>query len=468
MHLRQFVGCAALFALGQGTTAANLNETVSPATDREAMAVTVYQDEIALVKERRQVRLPAGRTWLSLVEVASHILPETAILRVLQGSPIDVLEQSFNFDPLTPATLLAKNVGREVTVVRSHPATGEERCEKAILLAADRGPVLRFPDRIEIDAPGRIVFDHLPAELHERPTLSALLEGAAGIRMLELSYLASGLSWQADYVAMLTADRMDLSGWMTLTNDSTTAYEQVTLQLVAGKINRIQPQRPAAAALPPQAASRARVASTSEALLDYHLYGFERPISLSANQTKQLALLSANAVPVRRQYLLAGSDRYYRERLGETGQKLRPAVFVEFTNTGGQLGKPMPSGIVRFYARDSKGNTQFVGEDRIDHTAKDAAVKLKLGEAFDITATRIQTAYKRLSDNSTETSYRIELHNAKDGGVTVRVQEPLPGDWEIVQETHRHSQDSAHFAVWNIDVPAGGATILEYTARVRW
>ncbi len=202
--------------------------------------------------------------------------------------------------------------------------------------------------------------------------------------------------------------------------------------------------------------------------MDYHLYSFEQATSIADNQTKQLALLSASAVPVRREYLLAGNDWYYRERYAQSGQKLKPVVFLEFDNKGGQLGKPLPAGIVRVYARDSKGAAQFVGEDRIAHTAKNEKLKLRLGEAFDITAERRQTGYRKIADNVSESSWRIDLRNAKDEAVSVKIQEPLPGEWEIVQESQKHDKDSARSASWDVAVPQGGAAILEYTVRVRW
>ena len=462
--------CGLVVASG-AAAAEGAREVVSGAAEREATAITVYNDNLALVKERRKLNLPAGLVRLSLREVSGQLRPETALLRAVSGSPIALVEQNFDFDLLTPAKLLEKYVGHEVTVLSPHPTTGEERREKATVLAANSGTVLRFADRIETGVPGRIVFDGVPANLRDRPTLSVLLEGAGGSQSLELSYLTGGISWKADYVANLYADggRMDLSGWVTLTNRSGAAYSDATLQLVAGTVNRVRPQpqyggyaRPAAAPM----AKRAEVAQ--EALMDYHLYSFERPTSIADNQTKQLALLSAGAIPVRREYLLAGNEFYYRERYGQIGQKLKPAVFVEFDNKGGQLGKPLPAGVVRVYARDSKGAAQFVGEDRIEHTAKNEKLRLKLGEAFDITADRKQTSYKKLGDTTAETSYRIELRNAKDEAVTVRVQEPLPGDWEMVQETQKSTKESARLASWNVEVPAGGAATLEYTVRVRW
>ncbi len=443
----------------------------SAATDREAVAITVYNDDLALVKERRRVEMPSGLTRLSLRDVAARMRPETALLRAVSGPPLALVEQNFDFDLLTPQKLLEKYIGRDVTVIRSHPTTGEERREHATVLAAGNGTVLRFADRIETGVPGRLAFDSVPSNLRDRPTLSVLLEAAGGKQTVELSYLTSGLSWQADYVANLAADgkSLDLNAWVTLTNRSGAGFDNSTLQLVAGTVNRVRApdalRRYAMAAAAPRAKA---MEATQEALMDYHLYSFGRATSIADNQTKQLALLSASAVPVRREYLLAGSDWYYQNRHGLIGQKLKPAVFLEFENRGGQLGKPLPAGIVRVYARDSKGAAQFVGEDRIEHTAKNEKLKLRLGEAFDITADRKQTSYRKIADKVVETSYRIDLRNAKDEAVTVRIQEPLPGDWEVLRESQKHTKESSRIASWNVTVPAGGNAALEYSVRVTW
>jgi hypothetical protein len=448
-----------------------VRDVASSASDREAVAVTVYNDDLALVKERRKVDLPKGLARLSLREVAAQMRPETALLRAVSGQPLGLIEQNFDFDLLTPQKLLEKYVGREVTVIRPHPTTDGERREKATVLAAGQGTVLRFADRIETGVPGRLAFDSVPPNLRDRPTLSVLLDAAGGKQAVELSYLTGGLSWKADYVANLSADgkQLDLNGWVTLTNRSGAGFDNATLQLVAGTVNRVRPPAPQMAYAMPASAPRAKsMEATQEALMDYHLYSFERPTSIADNQTKQLALLSASAVPVGREYLLAGNDWYYRDRYNQIGQKLKPAVFLEFENKGGQLGKPLPAGIVRVYARDSKGAAQFVGEDRIAHTAKNEKLKLRLGEAFDITAERKQTHYRKIADNVSESSWRIELRNAKDEAVTVKVQEPMPGDWEMVQESQKHTKESARVASWNVAIPTGGTTVLEYAVRVKW
>lgn len=417
---RSVLGVGVLLVAGMAQAAEPARDVTSTAAEREAVAVTVYNDDLALVKERRRVDLAAGLTRLSLREVAAQMRPETALLRAVSGQPLSLVEQNFDFDLLTPQKLLEKYVGREVTVIRPHPTNDSERRERATVLAAGQGTVLRFADRIETGVPGRLAFDSVPPNLRDRPTLSILLEAAGGKQAVELSYLTGGLSWKADYVANLSTDgkSLDLNGWVTLTNRSGAGFENATLQLVAGTVNRVRPPAPQLAYAMQAAAPRAKgMEATQEALMDYHLYSFERPTGIADNQTKQLALLSAAAVPVRREYLLAGNEGYYRDRqaqqFGQIGQKLKPAVFLEFENKGGQLGKPLPAGIVRVYARDSKGAAQFVGEDRIAHTAKNEKLKLRLGEAFDITAERKQTNYRKIADNVSESSWRIELRKPR-------------------------------------------------------
>ena len=474
MKTRHMIPLAIFVGMGLPAAAQSpLREMTSLATDREGVAITVYNDDLALVKERRRVEFVAGTNRLALRDVAAQMRPETALLRASSGAPLQLIEQNFDFDLLTPQKLLEKYVGNEVTVIRVHPTTGEERREAATVLAAAQGTVLRFADRIETGVPGRLAFASVPATLRDRPTLSVLLDAAGGKQTVELSYLTGGVSWKADYVANLSTDgkSLDLNGWVTLTNRSGAAFDNATLQLVAGTVNRVRSPQPQMAYAMAAPASRSKAAeAVQEALMDFHLYSFERPTSIADNQTKQLALLSAAAVPVRREYLLAGNDWMYRERQaqsGQIGQKLKPAVFIEFDNKG-QLGKPLPAGVIRVYARDSKGAAQFVGEDRIEHTAKNEKLKLRLGEAFDITAERKQTSYKRIADNVSESAWRIEVRNAKDEAVTVRVQEPLPGDWEMLQESQQHVKESARIAAWNVVVPAGGSKILDYTVRVRW
>ncbi len=449
-------------------------EKVSRADDREEVAVTIYNDSLALIKEVRRITFDRGANSIALRDVSAKMRPETASLRALSGGGLRLIEQNFDFDLLTPQKLLEKYVGRSVTVIRTNPATGAETREQAEVLATNGGVVLKYADRIESGVPGRIAYGAIPPNLRERPTLVVQLESAvAGRQAAELSYLSGGLSWRADYVAELSGDesKLDLAGWVTLTNQSGSSYENARLQLVAGDVNRVREEmRPQAFAAKGMAAPPA-TDMAREQLFEYHLYSLNRPTTLQDNQTKQVALLSAASVPVRKEYRLAGQDWYYRGAYPDLGRKHKVAVFVEFDNKGGDLGQPLPKGIVRVYKKDSHGNALFIGEDGIDHTTKHEVVRLKLGDAFDVKAARKQTSFRKIAGSPNavyESAYSIELANAKDVAVTVKVVEPVPGDWEMISESQKHAKGDAHSAVWRVTVPAEGKATLDYSVRMRW
>jgi hypothetical protein len=455
-------------------------EIVSTLADQEEVAVTIYNDDLALVRDRRQVTLPKGPAALALREVSAQIRPETAQLRSLSHPRgFVVFEQNFDFDLLTPGKLLEKYVGGTVQVVRSHPQTGADQAETATVLAAGDGVVLKVGERIETGLPGRLVFPTVPPNLRERPTLVVELEsGVAARQQLELSYLSSGLGWQADYVAGLSADEqtLDLSGWVTLTNRSGAAYRNARLQLVAGDVNRVRDELRLQRGMVMEDAlmKAAAPAMAAESLFEYHLYTLPRPTTLKENQTKQVALLAAGGVPLRKEYRLAGGSHYYQGRYGDLGEKLKVAVFVEFDNKkSAQLGLPLPKGVVRVYKQDRSGQPQFIGEDRIDHTPENETVRLKLGDAFDVTASRKQTDFRKLGGDSRynyrfESAFEVVLKNAKEEAVTVTLVEPVPGDWKVLSENHKHKKGSANAAVWQVPVPAKGEATLSYRVEVSY
>ena len=464
---------AAFFAF---SAQAAVPERPSTLADQQSVAVTIYNENLALVKDVRQVALERGVNRLALREVSAQMRPETALLRSLSHArALSLLEQNFDFDLLTPAKLLEKYVGRDVRIVRTHPTTGTETVEAATVLAANSGVVLRIGDRIETGLPGRIVFDGVPANLRDRPTLVSELDAArGGSQTIELSYLTGGLSWKADYVAELngTDAALDLNGWVTLTNQSGTAYQNAKLQLVAGDVNRVRDEMVLAAK-----ASRMRVAEAAaprqdmaqESLFEYHLYTLQRPTTIADKQIKQVSLLSAQGVPVKKELLLQGSEYYYRSSVGGIGQKIKIGVYVQFENReAARLGVPMPKGVVRVYKKDSAGNAQFVGEDRIDHTPKNEKVRLKLGDAFDVTADKKQTDFRARGSHMYESAYEIVLRNAKKEAVTVVVREPVPADWTMLEETQKHAKVASGTAEWQVKVPAEGKTTLRYRVLVRY
>lgn len=455
-----------------------LDELRSTLDDQQGVAVTIYNANLALVKDHRAVTLPAGGVDLAFRDVSAKIRPETALLRSLSdGAGPVVLEQNFDFDLLTPDTLLKKYVGKTVGVIKTHPTTGEETEEKATVLSAANGTVLRIGDRIETGTPGRLVFHEVPPNLRDRPTLVMQLDSpSAGDLDLELTYLTGGLSWQADYVGELSPaeDRMDLTGWVTLENTSGTAYRNAKLQLVAGDVNMVPED-----AMPEMMMTRAMVADAAppmeeEALFEYHLYTLPRATTIADKQTKQVALLRAADVPVTKELVFQGNPHVYRGGKGQTGERLKAGVFVEIDNREeSNLGIPLPKGTVRIYKDDSAGNAQFVGEDAIDHTAKNDTVRLKLGEAFDVTAEKVQTEFKKLAGSGPwnyryESAYKIAINNGKPESVTVKVQEPIPGDWQVLEESQPHEKISADTAVWTLEVPAEDKTTLTYRVRVRF
>lgn len=471
-----FVTLAALSLSVHATS--GQDEVRSTINEQQSVAVTIYNNNLALIKDQRKVKLSHGINVLALRDVSGQIRSETALLRSLShpGS-FATLEQNFDYDLLTPQKLLEKYVGKTVDIIKTQPITGEERIEPATVLATNNGVVLKINNRIETGVAGRIIYPEVPDNLRDRPTLVTTLNNhISDEQTVELSYLTGGLSWKADYVAELNAkeNSMDLSGWVTLANTSGARYNNAKLQLVAGNVNRVQDTRPREMAMRKNMAMLAESTSSmsEESLLEYHLYSLDRPTTIADNQTKQVSLLSAVNIPVRKELVSRGSDYYYQSSYGELGSKVKVGVYVEFDNKeSSKLGMPLPKGVIRVYKNDSKQNAQFVGEDEIDHTPTNEVVRLKLGDSFDVTADRKQTDFKvlpKLSKGNSvfESAYEITIKNAKKENVTVTVQEPISGDWKIITENIPHEKANSHLAVWKVEVPANGKSTLTYRAQV--
>lgn len=442
------------------------------------MVVTIYNEDLALIKDTRRVLLDNADNKLAWREISAQIHPETVLLRNLTHSAgFYLLEQNFVFDLLTPRNLLEKYTGKEVIVIRTNPATGSETSETATVLSTNEGTILKFNDRIESNTPGRIVYPGVPETLYDSPTLLiSVISPSQGRHDLELSYLTAGLSWHADYVAALNEDDswLDLSGLVSLTNQSGITYHHAELQLVAGDVHRISPQQRPSRKMMTMAAEMANTADMKEeALFDYHLYTLPHATILADNQTKQLALMSAYRIPVNKEFILQGADYYYSGKYDTISQKLKTSVFIHFLNRGEGLGAPLPKGIIRVYKKDTQGNSQFIGEDQIDHIPQNELIRLRLGHAFDITADKTQTDFLQIAGTPLhariiETAYQISLKNAKKEAVTVQVREPIPGEWVMLSESLPHNKLSAGLAEWKIPVPAESTATLTYRVRVTY
>jgi hypothetical protein len=452
-------------------------KVTSTGGDRTSAEITVYNVGLGLVKDRRNVSLGRGESTLLFMDVASRVIPSSVSVRsVKEGDAVSVLEQNYEYDLLSPSKLLEKYVGKSVRLRYRSPYTDREDEREAKVLAYNDGqPVLMIDDEVTFGVPGTYVFPEVPGDLIARPTLSWLLDAhASGERELEALYLTNGMTWRADYVLVLGAEesRAGLSGWVTLDNRSGATFRNARLKLVAGDVNRVREdlgRRGYPAAAKSLAAEAPPQFKESE-LFEYHLYSLERPTDVKNNQSKQVGLLAAEDVPVEKEYVFYGADSHYRSRhTGDIVRNRKVPVFLLFRNDkASRLGMPLPKGVVRVYKRDREDALQFVGENAIDHTPRDEKVRLMLGDAFDVVGDRKQASWTAVSGNTYEAAYEISLRNHKKEGITVRVVEPIPGDWKILETTHAFEKEDSGTAVFPVKAGPGEEVKVRYRVRIRF
>jgi len=448
--------------------------------DQAELAITVYNSDIALVRDVRNLQLARGTGNLRFMDIAATVNPATVHFRSLTDpARVRVLEQNYEYDLLEPDKLLRKYVGREVTLMRNRTDGGSTRQEevKATLLSYNTAPVWKIGNEIVTGiGADHIRFPELPDTLYSRPTLiwTVANEGAASHRV-EASYLAGKLAWNADYVLTVARDdtAADLNGWVTLTNGSGTAFRNAKLQLVAGDLNRVRQQ---VGKMMRDMAERREMAMPAaapmeqEAFSDYHLYTLGRKTTINNNQTKQVSLLDGTGVPVVKRYVVEGQAHYYHNQQ-HPGAPLKDLVqvYYQFKNEQkGGLGVPMPAGVLRVYQQDSRGGTQFVGEDRIMHTPKDETLNIKIGNAFDVVCERSQVDFEKIAGNVYELEYEVTLRNHKTAAVAVEVNEPLGGTWRMLRSSHEWTKTAAWAAQFKVPVAAGGTAVLNYRVRVTY
>jgi len=458
------------------TATADQTTTLNDQTD---LAVTVYNSNIALVRDVRQLHLPSGGFRLKFMDIAATVNPATVHFRSLTDpEKLGVLEQNYEYDLLEPAKLLNKYVGKEVTLVRTYMDNNTTKREefKATLLANNNGPVWRVGNDIitGLSSDG-YRFPEVPANLYDRPTLLMSLENSGERKQsIEASYLANSLSWNADYVLSVGRDdkAADLDGWVTLVNNSGTAFHNAKLQLVAGDLNRL-PERTATRNMEIYAKAQAPIPAAQfqqESFSEYHLYSLGRRTSVEDKESKQISLLQGSGVPVEKLFVVNGQNFYYHNAQNPGSPFKDPVmVFYKFKNEEkAGLGIPLPAGNLRVYQKDSKGGVLFIGEDRIDHTPKDEFINVKIGNAFDVVCERKQTDYKSIATRVWEMEFEITLRNHKDTPVTVQVNEPIGGDWEMLTSSYKYTKTSAWAAQFDVPVKANGESVLKYRIRAKW
>ncbi|HEY0686323.1 MAG TPA: DUF4139 domain-containing protein [Steroidobacter sp.] len=438
------------------------------------LSLTIYNKDLALIEEIRSLDPGKGRHRIEFKDVSASIRPETV---VLSAPDVSIVEQNFDYDLLTPEKLMQKAVGQEVEIVRVNPGSGEQVREKAAVLAANEGVVLRIGNNIEVlradGVPTRVIFPKVPDNLRARPTLSVTVQSEkAGTRDMRLSYLSKGLSWKSDYVALFDekAGKLDMQGWITLTNTSGSAYANADTQLVAGDINlageipawQLQQQQ-----LQRQQARQMRQAGRDPGpppqLADYYVYPIRERTTIADNQTKQVGYLDVNGVAARKVYR-------YRASWFQTSEPTHVDVAVDFTNSkDAGLGAQLPAGVVRVYVRDVDGKPKFVGEDQIPHTPRGSELSVKTGEAFDVTVEATLERHESVSLFRSRYAMLYTIRNARSQPVTVSLrQDGLWRDGRVLEENLKSTNNDARSLQWDVPVPANGETRLRFTVETGW
>jgi len=469
-----------VFAQERNASHSATSDSSSNLDDQTDLNVTVYNSNIALVRDVRQLTLPSGAFRLKFMDIAATVNPATVHFRSLsEADKLGIIEQNYEYDLLEPAKLLHKYVGKEVTLVRSTMDNGTTKREeiKATLLSDNNGPVWKIGNDIVTGGYAESYrFPEVPGNLFERPTLLMSLDNSGSHKQqIEASYLASNLSWNSDYVLTVGRDdkAADLDGWVTIVNNSGTAFHNAKLQLVAGDLNRLPETRGRNEAMRDMAVMAKAAAApqfAQESFSEYHLYTLGRKTSVEDKETKQISLLQGSGVPVEKIFIVNGQNYYYHNAQNP-GSPLKDAVLVYYkfkNDEKSSLGMPLPAGNVRVYQRDSKGGILFVGEDRIEHTPKDENINIHIGNAFDVVAERKQTDYKRIDTHTWEMEFEITLRNHKDTPITVQVNEPIGGDWEMISSSYKFTKTAAFAAQFNVPVAKDGTATLKYRIRARW
>lgn len=466
-HLKLLtIGAALALPFAGNSTIAQNTALPGEGNAQGDVSVTIYQNGQSLVQDVRQMDLPAGRSKQEFPDVSASIRPATV---TLSGPGIGIVEQNFDYDLLTPAKLMEKAVGQTVTLLRTNPATGKETRVRAKVLAANGGVVLQIGNRIEVlrddGLPVRVIFDRVPPNMRARPTLSVTVEAQGGRVPATLSYLTPGLGWTADYVTLFDEQTktIDVQGWVTLTNNTGTTYDRANVLLVAGNTNRGGGR--GGFSFPAGTIDQAGTESDDrERLGNYYLYPLAERTTIANAQQKQVSFLDVKRAPARSTY------EYVNGWMRSSNSPVSASSVLKFsTSRSGGLGDQLPSGTMRVYMRDKRGDPQFIGESRIDATPMGSAMSIRTGSAFDVKVKTIVTERKRINSRRWQTSMRYEITNAQAKPITLELsQAGLWGDVRVKSESLPSTRISADKLEWKVPVAANGGTIVTATFDSRY
>ncbi len=438
----------------------------------EGLSVTVYNGNLALVDDVRSLDIARGRQRLELENVSAAIRPETV---TLTAPGVTIVEQNFDYDLLTPQKMMEKAVGQQVQIVRVNPGNGQETTETATVLSANEGVILKIGDRIEVlrddGVPTRVIFGGVPHNLRAHPTLSVTVDSDhAGTRLADLSYLTTGLTWKADYVALFdeAAGKLDLQGWFTLTNTSGTTFEAAKTQLVAGTVAITDDTTDGDAVNRPTpglvaGGSEAR-GGPGEAVGDVYLYTLPERVTVADNQTKQVSFLGARGVTAKKVY------RWANGSLQGADTPTSAEVVIDFANAETRgLGTGLPAGAIRVYQRDVRGDPKFVGENQIGHTPQGSELAVKIGDAFDVTVKPTVVSNQTVAKRRNRYAMSYAIHNARGAPVTVELRQGgLWRDNKVIAESLPGRSIDAFTRGWSVAVPADGQVTLTTTIETWW
>ncbi|NNE57601.1 MAG: DUF4139 domain-containing protein [Hellea sp.] len=442
-------------------------ETQTDASDE--LALTIYGDGRALIEDNRRIRFSGGEEVVALPGVSSAILPQSVTVK---ADGMTIIEQNFDFDLLTPQKLMEKAVGQYVEIVKTNPATGEEYRETAKVLSVNNGVVIQVGDQIEVlrddNIPTRVIFPKVPDNLRASPTLSLRVDARSGSRDANMTYISSGISWRADYVAVFNEDdkRMNLQGWATIDNTTNTTFHDAELSVVAGQVGNAQPRNQYNnynRNVNQGQRSGGMEAGSAERIGDNYLYPLPGTTSLASKQKKQISFVDASNVKAEKVY------EYYNWNFQTIEQPANVDSRIAFSNSkAGGMGEALPAGTVRVYAEDKKGKAQFIGEDLIGHITAGSDISMKIGEAFDITVQPTLVKSTDISRRVRDYEMKYEVRNASGKEVSVNIYQSVYGryyDFQMLKESDDHVRKNDDTLKWTIDVPAEGEAVLTFKIR---
>lgn len=424
----------------------------------ENSEITIYEQGIALVKERREIELQNGVNQVEYTDIPSGIDPTSVIIEDTENEDTAILEQNYEYDVLSSSNLLEKYLGREVNVtdrnVEVYTGTLLSHSGNSIVLKTEAEQVVVIKDFSKVELADSSGLSIRPALIWQ------IYSPVSGTRELLISYLTSGMNWKAAYVLMSNAENTEanIRGWANIDNRAGMTFENAVLKLVSGQINRVS--EAVTPVMEEKAVADERATQTlfvQEPLFEYHLYTLENPVTLENNQAKQISLLSADSVPIEKKLIYDSS----------VSEKVLAYLTLQNTNESG-LGMPLPKGVVRVYSTDTSGGLQFLGEDRIKHTPEGEELRVTVGSAFDLTARRNETDYQRISDNVERVIYQIEINNSKSEDQSVAIVEHLYGEWEILESSDSYEEIDAFTIEFRVMVPARGTKLVTYTVERRF